>query len=66
MTSYFLEPVPDLAETEAALNQLLPGPIRPWIVWHAPADPIAYAHVGTGHGQSDAPHVQADISGRHY
>lgn len=62
MKSYFLERVRGRAETEAALSGLLPGQTHPWILWHAPGDPIAYLYIGE---ERNALHVQADISGRH-
>lgn len=60
LKSYFLTDVADPTALEAALNHVLPGQSRPWLLLSDEGDPIAYFHVEHGH------HVQVDISGRHY
>ena len=66
MKSYFLEHVSSAVAAEAALCTELPGQGRPWVVFHASGDAIAYVTVGTTIDGSPNIHVQAEISGRHY
>ena len=66
MKSYFLDHVESIVAAETALSAELPGQKDPWVILHAPGDPIACLKVGTVLEDGPNLHVQADMSGRHF
>ena len=65
MKSYFLDHVSSVVAAETALSAELPGQRDPWVILHAPGDPLAYLRVGTLLEGGPNLHIQADVSGRH-
>ena len=66
MKSYFLDHVTSIKAAEEALTSELPGQSDPWLILDSTADAITYLYVGTAQEDGPNPHIQADISGRHY
>lgn len=66
MKSHFLEGILDAAAAEAALNEMLPGQTRPWLLHASDGDVIAYIRIETHLDGLANTHICAEVSGRHY
>lgn len=66
MKSYFLEGISAIVAAETALNELLPGQQRPWLLRAVDGGVVAYIDIETHLDGLPNLHVSTDVSGRYY